>query len=290
MTADSDGYSSLVIGLGQRGKLHVQALCQYQNKILTPVATYDRRRSNRISPGELEDVISLDTLQSLNTYSALQLVIIATPPTSHYDYALKYVNSSSVLLLEKPAVNSYRELLNLTDRAAHTPSQMFIGYSERVNPLAKLARRRVQDLVRQGIVSRLTLIRFRALPPGPWRDVGQELAVHDLDFVLNDLFPREHVVFQRLHQPGRLVLTTFLANVHVSVSILSEWVNPGAEKTEMVMELKTGELERVTIPIGDQRSRLSALRAQLDRIFNSGQESYTDLNREQRVLKVLYEN
>lgn len=288
MKSNNDDYASLIIGLGRRGKLHAQALNQYQSQTLTPVAAYDQRKCNSARSREPQDIIVLDTLPSLDAYTTCKLVVIATPPVSHYGYAIRYIDSSKILLLEKPSVSSYKELMGLAELATHSRARLFIGYSERVNPFAQSARRRVQELISQRVVSRLMLGRSRPLLPGPRRDVGRELAVHDLDFVLNDLFPQEHVLFQKTAQPSRLVLDTYFADAGVSVSITSEWVKLGTGKTETMVELKTGEIEHIVTPTGDQTSRLSALRAQLDRILLDNQEDNVDLTREQRVLKALY--
>jgi predicted dehydrogenase len=279
--------ASLVVGLGKRGLLHVHSLVQHADPALLPVAVFDRQDVRRALVRGLDNIVVFDTYQQLANYTFDGIVIVATPPAFHFEYVSQFVGRSRLLLVEKPCVKVHahlRELINLSDNST---TRVFVGYSERVNPLTLPARNRIKELVAQGTVVRLNIVRSRPFPNETWRKLGTELAVHDLDFVLNDLFPAESLMFEDSHMPNRLTIRSYVVRAGILVHIISEWANDGG-RTEMSAHLKDGSIEQVTVPLPSQADRLSALEAQLRRILDQSEGSI-DLIRERRVLGALYE-
>jgi hypothetical protein len=100
-------------------------------------------------------------------------------------------------VIEKPATNNPTEFQHLQAAAIDASSDIFAGYSERHNPALRNIRTSLAHLVRTRAVKALRFIRKRPVTEWAAKDALQELAVHDVDFVVNELFPDEQLRFEQ---------------------------------------------------------------------------------------------
>lgn len=277
---------SLVVGAGTRGLLHLRALSEYADGALTPIVMYDRQPTKRDRAREIPGVTVVDAPDALRSYAADEIAIIATPPSSHVRYATALIHLAPKLLIEKPAVNSSPEFDILRSAAANADTSVFVGYSERYNPAARSTRARMATLVRNHAVRRLRFIRKRPITKGYAKDARQELAVHDVDFVVNELFPDEHLRFEQRGSKGAISLRSFVPASGITIDIVSD-LQCAVALTEYQAFRLNGELERYAISMPNDTLRLATLRAQLDYIFASSGDGGAELLYERRVVESL---
>src|SRR3954469_4538120 len=103
-------------------------------------------------------------------------VYIATPPGSHFEYALKVAAAGKPCYVEKPMARSFVECQRMIDAFERAKLPLFVAYYRRALPrFVKL-----KDLIDSGKIGHVTSCRYhrttpdRPAPPGFWRlDVAQ---------------------------------------------------------------------------------------------------------------------
>ena len=117
----------LVIGLGSAGQRHLRVLHKFwENKanIYAYRGSHTRglisdgldHENFSINPIEFYKAIEINTIAELST-NTWDLVIIATPPDSHYIYLQKIIKNSKRILVEKPLTVKVTEALNIINLA-----------------------------------------------------------------------------------------------------------------------------------------------------------------------------
>jgi predicted dehydrogenase len=279
---------SLIVGVGTRGLLHLRALSEYADGMLRPIAAYDIQEARRVRAREIPGVTVLEAPDAVRDYMVDEIAIIATPPSSHVQYAMSLIDLAPRLLIEKPAANSSPEFDILHSAADRANASVFVGYSERYNLAVRSTRARIAELVRNRIVTHLRFIRKRPATKGAAKDARQELAVHDVDFVVNELFPSERLRFEQRRSKGAVSLRSFSSATGITIDIISD-LRAVAALTECQVFHPNGELERYITPMPNDMSRLMALRAQLDYILANSADPRVDLLYERRVVESLNE-
>lgn len=276
---------AVVVGTGSRGLLHLRALSDYEQGVLHPIIAYDWSEASRSRAKAVPGVTVLDSPEAIFTYAVDEIAVIATPPSSHVRDATSLINVAPTLLIEKPAARSSVEFQDLQAVAARASTQVYIGYSERYNPAVRAMRASITRLVRARDATGLRFVRRRPSTGLEAKDERQELAVHDVDFVVNALFPDERLRFERITGTDRLCLRSLTAT-GIALEIVSDLYAPAAV-TEYQATLVSGELRRHLMPIPTDKSRMAALRVQLDHILPKGRAPSMDLVYERRVVESL---
>ena len=135
--------------------------------------------------------------QNLVTDPDVDIVYIATPPSTHVTFTLMALNAGKAVLVEKPLATHYDDCLRINRIAAALHTPCFVAYYRRYLPYF----RRVQEIIRSGVIGRplSAQIRFAAPPRDldynsrnlPWRlqpDIAgggyfYDLAPHQIDFL-----------------------------------------------------------------------------------------------------------
>lgn len=125
----------------------------------------------------------------------VDIVSIATPPSSHCDLALQVCAAGKPALVEKPMATTYAECVRMVEafRAAGLP--LFVAYYRRALPRFL----KVKELVEEGAIGDVRSVTLRLLQPGrqydpenlPWRVKPEiagggyfvDLGSHTLDLV-----------------------------------------------------------------------------------------------------------
>jgi predicted dehydrogenase len=103
-------------------------------------------------------------------------VYIATPPGSHFEYAIKVAMAGKPCYVEKPMARSFIECKRMIEAFERAKMPLFVAYYRRALPrFVKL-----KELIDSGKIGRVTGCRYRRscvdrpIPPGFWRmDVAQ---------------------------------------------------------------------------------------------------------------------
>lgn len=145
----------------------------------------------------------------------INAVYIATPPSSHMEYALKTLEAGKPVYIEKPMAMDYRECMKINKAAEKARLPVFVAYYRRTLP----GFLKVKDLIEKGAIGRPLFVRIE-LFKSPSKDEKQgylswrvdpgiaggghffDLASHQLDY-LDFLFgPVRNVRGFALNQSG----------------------------------------------------------------------------------------
>jgi predicted dehydrogenase len=173
----------LVIGAGVRGRLFIQAL-QYLAPS-APIWVYDVFESRMRYVITAFGALPCSYADITSVGDKVAMTIIASPVSTHLNYAILLASRSRRLLTEKP-------LLSAVAAAAADPimpgvindykDRVWIGYSERVHPHAASYRETISTaLGRRAEGAMLTCRRMRAT--SNMATALEEIAIHDLDLL-----------------------------------------------------------------------------------------------------------
>ena len=169
-----------------------------------------------------------DNVNDLINDSEVNAVYIATPPGSHYEYAIAAIKAGKPVYIEKPMAASYEECVEINKVSEETGVPCFVAYYRRTLPYFL----KVKQLIDDGKLGDISTVQISfAIPPYatdynrnnlPWR-VNKEiagagyfydLASHQLD-LLDFIFGEIEDVYGFTHNTAGLydvedtVSTTF---------------------------------------------------------------------------------
>ncbi len=169
-----------VIGVGAMGKHHARIYSGMSGAELIGVADVNKKIASEVAAKYNTEAFT-DCARLLK--NDLDAVSIAVPTTLHVDIALKAVNYSVHMLVEKPIAESIKSADAIIDAARRENLKLMIGHIERFNPTIL----KLKELISTGELGEIISISCRRVGPYPprIRDVGIiiDLAVHDIDAI-----------------------------------------------------------------------------------------------------------
>jgi len=134
----------LVIGLGSAGQRHLRVLNRffgrnaniyvYRGNHKRGLISDDLSNENfSINPVEYYDAIEINTITEI-TNKIWELVIIATPPNSHYYYVEKIITFSKRILIEKPLTINTNEAIKIIKLSEINNIPVLVGYQMAFHP------------------------------------------------------------------------------------------------------------------------------------------------------------
>ena len=169
-----------IFGLGHLGKIHLKVLkeiCSERDDIEI-AGIYD---SNK----ESNESISLENNFQINNspedlIAKIDVAIIVTPTSTHYDLASKTINAGINTFIEKPVCDTTEEATKLLALAKDKKLKVQIGHIERFNPaILALDNYKLAPM----FIETHRLSQFN--PRGTDVSVIQDLMIHDIDIILN---------------------------------------------------------------------------------------------------------
>ena len=224
-----------VVGYGYWGSKHVRVLSSMPDVAVTVVDS----DVGRLREAEAHYPAVESTAERIDqVLDRVDAVLVATPPASHVDVAMRALTAGKHVLVEKPLATSVEDAEALVNAAAANNVLLVVGHTFEYNA----AVRQLRDIIRSGELGRVLYIDSARLSLGLYqRDVNViwDLAPHDISitsFLLDEL-PiaasvwahrnigpwREDVAYLRLDFP------TTHAFVHVS------WLNPNKVRRTTVV-------------------------------------------------------
>jgi UDP-N-acetylglucosamine 3-dehydrogenase len=221
-------YKVTLLGLGTMGQRHARILRALEGRFELAGA-YDPNPAAATPEGTLRLASEAEAL------SRAELVVVATPIETHTSIVGRALAAGRHVLVEKPVCSSASEA-RAALAMARSGARLFVGHSERFNPVV----RALAKLVRDDAVLAIDLRRV-----GPSRPcavgVLVNLGVHDFDLAAylggGDLTLRGAVGFERSMAPG-------LSGAHVVFSTAGGaaghlYVDRTAPAKERAIELAT---------------------------------------------------
>lgn len=194
----------LIIGLGSAGQRHLRVLYKffgsnsniyvYRGSHKRGLISDDLSNENfSINPVGYYDANELNTMTEL-LEKTWDLVIVATPPDSHYFYAEKLITNSKRILIEKPLTINTLEAFKILDLAEFNDVPILVGYQMAFHPFKVFIKNNINNIGE--IKSCITVFSEELSSMNPFRSMeshhlskptggGTFLSLsHDLDFLL----------------------------------------------------------------------------------------------------------
>lgn len=113
--------------------------------------------------------------------SQIDLAVVATPTSTHFEVASELIAAGVHVLVEKPIASTVEEGRALADAAAAAGTALMVGHVERFNPAVL----ELDNLIDQPL--HVAATRVSAYSPRVEVGVILDLMIHDIDIVLNIL-------------------------------------------------------------------------------------------------------
>jgi len=184
-----------VVGVGFWGRNHARVLRKIPNANLVAVCDTEEEAARQV--GEKFRVGWYTDLDQLLSREDLDAVTICTPTAAHADVALRTIERSKHLLIEKPVSSTVDEARLIVSAADKRGVHLMVGSIERFNP----AVRQLKKMVKDGALGRLIFTMARRVSRRPERveDVGivRDSAIHDIDVMRYLLESEVETVYAR---------------------------------------------------------------------------------------------
>jgi predicted dehydrogenase len=177
-----------VVGAGAMGRRHARVLASRPDRFaLTCVMDVDAVAARALAG----DYGTAAVLTEADALAPAEAIVVATPMFAHAETVRRALARGKHVLVEKPLAASPREAANLVALASSSAARLFVGHSERFNPVVRALAR----LVDPSMVTAVELRRVgpRQSPrvdaasagsagrPTPEEGALVNLGVHDLD-------------------------------------------------------------------------------------------------------------
>jgi predicted dehydrogenase len=198
-------------------ELTLEALC---DRDTTQLELFRQRHSDARAVSEIDEVLS---------DPAIEAVVIATPPKSHYELARMALDAGKHVLVEKPLAVRLTEAHELVELAAARDLLLMPGHTFIYSPAVNA----VRDLIQEGVLGELHFVTSSRMNLGKYNSDGVlcDLAPHDLSILLYwleqpivEVAASGSSVFQRGVPETAFLTLTFAGGQTANVQI--SWLAP----------------------------------------------------------------
>ncbi|NUN07741.1 MAG: Gfo/Idh/MocA family oxidoreductase [Ignavibacteriaceae bacterium] len=173
-----------VIGTGVMGRNHLRVLSSFPD--ISEIIAVDSNEEN-LNIAKKEYFISkcYTDYKDLIRNEKTDGVIVATPPVSHKEIAIDFLNTGHNVMVEKPISHSYTEAQEIIAAAEKAGTVFTVGHIERFNPVIT----KIKEFIDNKLLSNIYIINTQRVGPVPKRLLGNiegvliDLAVHDIDII-----------------------------------------------------------------------------------------------------------
>lgn len=165
-----------VLGAGHLGKIHLKLLNESDKYNLIGFFDADSETSKNISSEfGYKNFPSMEAL-----IEAVDMVVVATPTSHHFECAEKVIRSGKHLFIEKPIAQSVEEAEKIRDLVRQYGVRGQVGQVERFNPAFMAVRETIKNPM---FIESHRLAEFN--PRGTDVSVVLDLMIHDIDIILS---------------------------------------------------------------------------------------------------------
>ncbi|MBA7580689.1 Oxidoreductase P35 [subsurface metagenome] len=163
------------------------------------LGVYNRTKNKAVSYAERHGVPKVfDTAEQLISDAGINAIYIATPPSSHPEYAIQAMQAGKPVYVEKPMAASYEDCLKMNEVSRETGVPVFVAYYRRSMDYFQ----KVRELLNGNAIGKPYLCHSRLFVPPreedyrredlPWRVVPgisgggyfHDMGCHELDILL----------------------------------------------------------------------------------------------------------
>ncbi len=224
-----------LIGIGSIGRNHARVL--YELGVLTCVCDIDEKKVVDLS--EKYGVAGYTSVDKMISAEKLDGVVIATPTSTHVEFAEKALKKGLHVLVEKPLTLTYGEGARLPEKAREAGVVLGVGYVERFNPVVGVLGR----VVRESGHPILLEFSRENIRPERIKDVGVvfDTMVHDIDLARYMFASNPISVYARIRGDGPEEMAAALLEFSDGLaSLVASW-----RSTEKCRKLRATFKDRV---------------------------------------------
>jgi predicted dehydrogenase len=161
---------NLARNIAESAQLRLDALCDHDDA---------QRRLFRQRHPDARAVRELDVVLA---DPAIEAVVIATPPQTHYALAKRALQAGKHVLVEKPLATRYADACELAELAASHERVLMPGHTFIYSPAVNT----VRELIREGVIGDVHFVTSSRMNLGKYNNDGVvcDLAPHDLSILL----------------------------------------------------------------------------------------------------------
>ncbi|CAN5272433.1 Gfo/Idh/MocA family oxidoreductase [soil metagenome] len=165
----------VILGGGHMGALHARVFALASPETARVIGVFD---VDAVAAARLAAARGIKVFSTLTeAVFAADLTVVATPIDSHRALAQEALFAGGAVLVEKPVCGTLADVVALERAHLRSGAPVFVGHSERFNPVIVAMR----SLVRGQRVRRISLERLGPRSRHAEHGVAVNLAVHDLD-------------------------------------------------------------------------------------------------------------
>lgn len=165
-----------VLGAGHLGKIHLKLLRESEKYELIGFFDADAQAAKAI-----EQEFGYRSFPSMDKLiAAVDMVVVATPTSTHFECAKKVIGAGKHLFIEKPITQTVKEAEEIRDMARSKKVRGQVGQVERFNPAFMAVEEKISNPM---FIETHRLAEFN--PRGTDVSVVLDLMIHDIDIVLS---------------------------------------------------------------------------------------------------------
>jgi predicted dehydrogenase len=217
-----------VIGYGYWGPNLARNVAECPELTLEALCDRDGTQLERFSQRH-PDARTTSELEALLDDPAIEAVVVATPPKSHYKIARAALEAGKHVLVEKPLATRLVDAQELVELAAANDCLLMPGHTFIYSPAVNA----VRDLIREGVLGELHFVTSSRMNLGKYNSDGVlcDLAPHDLSILLYwleqpivEVAASGNSVFQKGVPETAFLTATFAGGQSANVQI--SWLAP----------------------------------------------------------------
>ena len=165
-----------VLGVGHLGKIHFRLL--YESEKYQLVGFYDTDAATSKLVADEFGYKNFSTMEEL--IAASDMIVVATPTSTHFECAKKVIESGKHIFIEKPIAQSVEEAEKIRELVRIHKVRGQVGQVERYNPAFLAIRDKINNPM---FIETHRLAEFN--PRGTDVSVVLDLMIHDIDIILS---------------------------------------------------------------------------------------------------------
>ena len=218
-----------VAGAGVMGRNHIRVCTELEGLEVVGVVESNAEAAARIA--RLFRVRTFETVSRLLGEAKPDVLIVATPTSTHFAVAREAIAAGVHVLIEKPIAATVAEGRELVALAAAAGVKLGVGHIERFNPAVRELKKHLDE----GELGRVYQIVARRIGPFPPRihDVGVivDLATHDVNIMEHVVGSTIERVFaetaRRIHQSHEDLVSCAMRFASGTVGVIDiNWLTP----------------------------------------------------------------
>ena len=221
-------YKVGIIGFGYWGNILFKTIINLPEYDVRWI--YDLKIKNNIEnnvQSKIEYYSDINELINNSKEKMMDLIIIATPPETHFDLAKKFMKKTKTILVEKPMAKNLKEVRELYREAENNGTSLLVDHTFIFHP----AVRKIKELIKENHIGDILHINSTRTNLGIIQEhanVAEDLQIHDISILqyLLEKAPAKVMSIGKTHFPSSEISTACTIidyGEDLVVNLISSW-------------------------------------------------------------------